>query len=111
MVLLEFSMSPLGKGESVGAYVARSLEIVEQSGLDYRLHAMGTILEGEWGEVMKVVEQCYDAMRADCPRISCSIKIDARERSSGRLASKVQSVERLLGRSLKSTESPPRTME
>jgi uncharacterized protein YqgV (UPF0045/DUF77 family) len=29
MVLLEFSMSPLGRGESVGKYVARSLEIVE----------------------------------------------------------------------------------
>jgi uncharacterized protein (TIGR00106 family) len=111
MVLLEFSMSPLGQRESVGAYVARSLEIVEQSGLDYRLHAMGTILEGEWDEVMNVVSQCYDAMRADCSRISCSIKIDAREGSSGRLASKVQSVERLLGRSLKSTESPLRTRE
>ncbi len=47
MMLLEFSMSPLGKGDSVSEYVARSLEIVEQSGLDYRLHAMGRILEGE----------------------------------------------------------------
>jgi uncharacterized protein (TIGR00106 family) len=104
MVLLEFSMSPLGQGESVGAYVARSLEFVEQSGLDYRLHAMGTILEGEWDEVTEVVKQCYDAMRVDCPRISCSIKIDAREGASGRLASKVQSVERRLGRTLNSTE-------
>ncbi len=104
MVLLEFSMSPLGKGESVGAYVARSLEIVEQSGLDYRLHAMGTILEGEWDEALAVVKQCYEAMRIDCPRISCSIKIDAREGASGRLESKVRSVEKRLGRNLKSTE-------
>ena len=36
MVLLEFSISPLDKGQSVSAYVARSLEIIEQSGLDYR---------------------------------------------------------------------------
>jgi uncharacterized protein (TIGR00106 family) len=69
MILLEFSMSPLGKGESVGAYVARSLEIVEQSGLDYRLHTMGTILEGERDKVLAVVKQCYEAMRTDCPRI------------------------------------------
>jgi uncharacterized protein (TIGR00106 family) len=105
MILLEFSMSPLGKGESVGAYVARSLEIVEKSGLDYRLHAMGTILEGEWDEAMAVVKRCYEAMRTDCPRISCSIKIDAREGASGRLASKVQSVEKRLGHKLESTES------
>jgi uncharacterized protein (TIGR00106 family) len=104
MILLEFSMSPLGKGESVGAYVARSLAIVEESGLDYRLHAMGTILEGEWDDCFAVVKRCYEALRVDCPRISCSIKVDAREGASGRLESKVQSVEKRLGRKLKRTE-------
>ena len=47
MVLLEFSMSPLGKGDSVSDYVARSLQIIDESGLAYELHAMGTIIEGE----------------------------------------------------------------
>lgn len=105
MVLLEFSMTPLGKGESVSEYVARSLEIVEASGLDYRLHAMGTILEGEWDEVFAVVKRCYEAMSADCPRITCSIKVDARQGAQGRLRSKVESVERRLGRQLKTTET------
>ena len=105
MVLLEFSMTPLGKGESVGEHVARSLRIVEQSGLDYRLHAMGTILEGEWDEVFAVVKRCYEAMSADCDRVTCSIKVDARKGAAGRLTAKVQSVEDKLGRRLKSTES------
>lgn len=105
MVLLEFSMTPLGKGESVGQYVARSLEIVEQSGLDYRLHAMGTILEGEWDEVFAVVKRCYEALSADCERVTCSIKVDARAGASGRLTSKVESVEHKLGRKLKTSES------
>ena len=104
-MLLDFSMSPLGKGEGVGAYVARSLAIVEASGLDYRLHAMGTVLEGEWDEVFDVVRKCYEAMSVDCGRISCSIKVDARKGASGRLESKVRSVEQKLGRRLKSTES------
>jgi uncharacterized protein YqgV (UPF0045/DUF77 family) len=39
MVLLDFSMTPIGKGESVSPYVARCLEVVGASGLDYRLHA------------------------------------------------------------------------
>ena len=51
MVLLDFSMAPLGKGESVSPYVARCLEVVASSGLDYRLHAMGTTLEGELDQV------------------------------------------------------------
>jgi uncharacterized protein (TIGR00106 family) len=100
MVLLEFSMTPLGKGESVSAYVARSLDIVERSGLPYRLTPMGTCLEGEWEAVMGVVQQCYERMRQDCRRISCSIKIDAREGASGRLEGKIASVEQRLGRSL-----------
>lgn len=101
MVLLEFSMSPLGKGESVSPFVARCLEIVEASGLDYRLHAMGTVIEGEWDQVMAVVTKCYEALAPDCERISCTMKIDARRNAAGRLVSKVASVEKKLGRKLK----------
>jgi uncharacterized protein (TIGR00106 family) len=105
VILLEFSMSPMGEGESVSRYVARSLGIIDASGLDYRLHAMGTVLEGEWDECFDVVKKCYQAMSADCDRISCTIKVDARNGASGRLAGKVKSVETKLGKKLKSTES------
>jgi len=101
MVLLEFSMTPLDKGESVSPYISRSLKIIDASGLDYRLNSMGTVLEGEWDEVMAVVKQCYEAMSADCNRITCSIKIDSRKGHQGRLQSKIASVEAKLGKSLK----------
>ena len=100
MVLLEFSMSPLSQGESVSAYVARSLDIVDRSGLPYRLTPMGTIIEGEWSEVMAVVTACFEAMRTDCSRISTSIRIDYRAGPGGRLKSKVDSVQAKLGRKL-----------
>lgn len=100
-MLLEFSMYPIGKGESVSRYVARSLDIIERSGLDYRLHAMGTVLEGEWDECMAVVKACYEAMRKDCRRVECVIKIDYRKGRRGRLTGKVASVEKHLGRKLK----------
>lgn len=101
MVLLEFSMSPLGKGESVGKYVARSLDIVDKSGVDYRLNPMGTVLEGEWDEVLRVVTKCFQRMKRDCGRISCSIKIDYRKGHAGRLSSKVASVEKRLKRKVR----------
>jgi len=101
MVLLEFSMSPLGKGESVGKFVSRSLDIVDTSGVAYRLNPMGTVLEGEWDEVFGVVKQCYERMKKDCGRISCSIKVDYRKGAKGRLNGKVASVEKRLGRKLK----------
>jgi uncharacterized protein (TIGR00106 family) len=101
MVLLEFSMSPLGKGESVSQYVSRSLDIIDKSGVPYRLNPMGTVLEGEWDEVFAVVRKCYERMKKDCNRISCSIKVDYRKGHSGRLVSKVVSVEKTLKRSIK----------
>jgi uncharacterized protein (TIGR00106 family) len=102
MVLLEFSMSPLGKGESVGRYVARSLDIIDKSGVAYRLNPMGTVLEGEWNDVFRVVGKCYERMKKDCNRISCTIKVDYRKGHKGRLDSKVASVEKRLKRKMKS---------
>jgi uncharacterized protein (TIGR00106 family) len=104
MVLLEFSMSPLEKGPSVGEYVARSLKIIDESGLDYRLHAMGTIVEGEIDEVLAVLKQCLAAMATDCERVTCTAKLDYRRGHSGRLKTKVASVEEKLGRELKKVE-------
>ncbi|MDX1411437.1 MAG: MTH1187 family thiamine-binding protein [Nitrospirales bacterium] len=101
MVLLEFSMSPLGKGESVGKYVSRSLEIIDKSGVEYRLNPMGTVLEGEWDKVFGVVKKCYQRMSKDCGRISCVIKVDYRRGKKGRLSGKVASVEKRLKRKLK----------
>lgn len=104
MVLLDFSMTPMGKGESVAPYVARCLEIVAASGLDYRLHAMGTILEGEWDEVFAVVRRCFMALEADCNRVTCTIKVDYRKGPAGRLETKVRRVQELAGRPLKTED-------
>jgi len=100
VVLLEFAMSPLTKGESVSVFVARSLDIIDKSGLPYQLTPIGTIIEGEWDEVMAVVTACHNTMSADCERISTTIKIDYRAGARGRLTSKIESVEQKLGRKL-----------
>ncbi|MBF0135095.1 MAG: MTH1187 family thiamine-binding protein [Magnetococcus sp. DMHC-1] len=101
-VLLEFSMTPLDKGESVSAYVARSLEIIDRSGLPYKMGPMGTCVEGEWDQVMAVARECYERMRQDCQRIAISMRADHRAGREGRLTSKIQSVETHLGRKIKS---------
>lgn len=100
IILLEFSMSPLTQGDSVSEYVSRSLEIIEQSGLPYRLNPMGTVIEGPWDQVMGVVKACLDRMRQDCDRVSTIVKIDYRKGKTGRLESKVESVQKKLGKKL-----------
>lgn len=100
-ILLEFSMSPMTEGESVSKYVSRSLEIIDQSGLLYRLNPMGTVVEGPWDDVMGVVKACWERMKEDCDRVSTVVKIDYRKGKTGRLTSKIESVEKKLGRRLK----------
>ncbi len=78
MVLLEFSMTPLTRAKASAPMSTRSLDIVDRSGLPYQLTPMGTIIEGEWTDVMAVVTACFDAMRADCDRVSTQIRIDYR---------------------------------
>ena len=101
MVVLDFSIFPLDKGDSVSQYVARSIDIVDRSGLSYRCHAMGTTLEGDLDSLLAVVKQCFDALAVDCDRIECSIKLDYRKGYTDRLDGKVASVEHKLGRPLK----------
>lgn len=90
--LLEMSIVPLGLGESVSPSVAHCIDLVKSSGLDYELHAMGTIVEGELAEVLSLMQQCMVAVAEDANRVTCTAKIDMRKGAQGRIKSKVASV-------------------
>ncbi len=97
MVLLEMSLVPMGKGESVSQYVAKCVELVDKSGLDYELHSMGTIVEGPLEEVLDLMRRCIELLACDSNRVTCSAKLDYRKGATGRIRSKVASVEQKLG--------------
>mgnify|MGYP006297094065 CR=1 FL=1 len=95
-MLVEFSTFPLGKSEGLSEEVSKSIKIIEESGLDYELTAMGTLLEGDWDQVMETVKKCHMAISENYDRVETSIKIDDRVGKTGRLKGKVQSVENKL---------------
>jgi uncharacterized protein (TIGR00106 family) len=102
MVLIEFAMSPQSaRGESLSPHVARMLDIIDRSGLAYQLTPMGTILEGSWDDVMKVVGDCFRALEPGAARIGMNLKMDYKPGGESRLKSKVEAVERELGRKLR----------
>ena len=90
--IVEFSIFPLDKGESLSPYVARALKLIQDSGLPYELNPMGTCVEGEWNDVMALVNRCFEALEKDCNRITLSLKADYRKGPTGRMRSKVVSV-------------------
>ena len=99
--LVEFSMFPTEKTQSKSAFVARVLDIVDQSGLPYRLTPMGTIIEAPTvAEALAVIDEAYRELQRDCGRVYSSIKIDWREGPMGRLDKKTNAVEEKLGRKL-----------
>lgn len=90
--MAEFSVVPIGKGESVSEYVAECVRIVQASGLPFRLCPMGTVLEGEYDEVMGVVRLCHMKVMEMCPRVITTVKIDDRKGADGAIDRKVESV-------------------
>lgn len=100
-MIVEFSVVPIGVGEELAGPVARILDIIDKSGLPYQLTAMGTIVEGEWDEVIGLVRLCHEAMRGQASRVSTHITIDDRAAASGRIQGKVGDVEKALGRKLR----------
>jgi uncharacterized protein (TIGR00106 family) len=99
-VMLEFSIVPTGESQSLSTRVAESLDIVDKSGVDYRLNPMGTVLEGSWEEVFSVVRDCFEKMRESSDRIGITLKVDYRKGHEGRLETKIASVQSKVGREL-----------
>lgn len=95
-MLVAFSVTPLGVGDSVGDLVAEAIRVVRASGLPNRTDAMFTTVEGEWDEVMAVIKQAVDVVSAQAPRVSLSLKADVRPGVTGALEAKVAHIERVL---------------
>jgi uncharacterized protein (TIGR00106 family) len=95
-VLIHFSIFPTDKGTSVSPYVAKSMRIIRESGLPYKLGPMSTAIEGEWEEVMAVVEKCFTELRKDSSRIYMTLQMDYREGALNRIEGKIKSVEEKL---------------
>lgn len=86
------SITPLDKGESVSKYVSKAVKVIKESGLEWQLTPMGTIIAGEnTSQVFDIINKAIESLD-DCNRISISIKIDYRKNRTGKMSDKVESV-------------------
>lgn len=93
-VMAELSMFPMAPqtGTSLSPYVARVLAVIRQSGLKHQLGPMGTVIEGEWDEVMSCVSACFKELEKDCDRVYLTLKVDWKRGTESRMTSKTQAV-------------------
>ncbi len=100
MATADLTVIALGREEvSASRYIAEiQRRLAEQDRVRYRLHAMGTSLEGPTEDVLALVGELHAIPFAmGIPRVYTVLKLDERRDKEQTLDSKVESVERLLG--------------
>ena len=91
-VIVQFTIFPMDVEGSLAPYVARAIAIIRASGLPFDLGPMGTTIEGDWDDIMKVVNDCRKDLESDCGRVYLNLTADCRKGRSNGMASKVASV-------------------
>jgi uncharacterized protein (TIGR00106 family) len=93
-VIADYTIIPIGHGPSVSAKVAIAVKLIRESGLKHQLHPYGTILEGNWDEVMNVVKKCHEVLHADgVERIHSALKIGTRTDKKQSATDKLKRIE------------------
>ena len=95
-----FSVVPMGK-EALSEDVSKVIDVIDKSGIEYRLTSMGTIVEGTPEEVWDLLRKCHETMRSLSRRVLTHISIDDREGAVDSIRSKVKDIEKHLSRELR----------
>lgn len=98
-IILDLSIFPTDQGDSVSRFVAPVIAMIRDSGHDYRLSAMGTLVETETlSDALALIERAQNLLDGfGCERIYAIAKFDIRQGPMGRLASKIASIEAQIG--------------
>jgi uncharacterized protein (TIGR00106 family) len=95
-MLAEFSIIPLD-AEHMSKDVAKVIEILENTGLQYHLGPLSTAVEGNWDQVMEAIRRCHQVAALNHDRVITTIKIDDRKNRPHPLAEMISSVGQQLG--------------
>jgi uncharacterized protein (TIGR00106 family) len=97
-LIADISIIPLGVGLSLSSYVAACERVLREAGLEPKLHANGTNVEGDWDAVMAALKRCHEVLHAmGVPRIATNVRLGTRTDREPSMAAKLQSVEEKLG--------------
>ena len=92
--IVDLCVVPINAGMSLSPYVAACEKVLQQSGLQYALHANGTNVEGEWDAVFSAIKQCHETLhQMGVQRIFTTIKAGTRMDRDQTMAEKIQSVQ------------------
>lgn len=112
-MLIQFSIFPTGNaggasgtgstggGDSASGEVSKVIDIIDNSGLTYKTSSMSTIIEGEWEQIMPVINKCRLKLKENSNRVYMVLTMDDRVGASDRINGKIESIEKELNREIK----------
>ena len=96
-VIADISIIPLGVGLSLSSYVAACERVFSEAGLEPRLHANGTNVEGEWDDVVAALKTCHQRLHEmGVPRIATNLRLGTRVDREPSMGAKLRSVKEKL---------------
>ncbi len=102
-VLLEFSMFPTDVGESKSEYVSKILDMIDKSGVPYKLTPMSTVVETDTiEEALEIIKKSYEILEPHSNRVYSALKFDIRKNRKNRMKAKIASVSKHLQRDVNS---------
>lgn len=96
-MLFSLTMFPVGDGSSLSRPVADVIDEIDKAGLHYDVTGMDTIIEGEWKDVMPVIERAEKRLRDRHERVYMMLALDDHVGVENRLHGAIEGVERELG--------------
>ncbi len=100
-MLAEFRIYPL-HSDHMSKDVAKVIETLEETGLNFRLGPMGTCVEGELEDILTAIRRCHREIAANHDRVITTIFLDDQKNPTHNLDDMVASVEKHVGHKIPS---------
>jgi uncharacterized protein (TIGR00106 family) len=95
--IADISIVPLGVGLSLSSYVAACERVLAEAGLNPKLHAYGTNVEGDFDAVTAALKRCHEVLHEmGAPRVSTNLRLGTRVDKAQTADDKIRSVEEKL---------------
>lgn len=95
MAIAEITVIPVGtESTSVSGYVAKCQRVLQgEKQIQYELTPMGTVIEGEIGELFQVLQKIHEVPFSEgAQRVVTAIRIDDRRDKKASMTQKINSV-------------------
>ena len=75
----EIQVQPVGTGVSTRDEIQQAVSVLRDSGLEARVHALGTDVEGELVDVLRAVQRIHETLHENgAPRLATTVTIHTR---------------------------------